>query len=57
MLSRYTATTFVTRSEMEERFLALCDDHGIRKPDVNIRIEGSGALQQVVQPVLDALPR
>ena len=40
MLSRYTAATFVTRSEMEERFLALCDDHGIRRPDVNTRIEG-----------------
>jgi len=40
MLSRYTAATFVTRSEMEERFLALCDDHGIRRPDVNTCIEG-----------------
>ena len=40
LLSRYTPATFVTRSEMEERFLALCDDHGIRRPDVNTCIEG-----------------
>ncbi len=25
---------------MEERFLALCDDHGIPRPSVNTRIEG-----------------
>jgi hypothetical protein len=40
LLSGYTAGTFVTRSEMEERFLALCDDHGLPRPDVNTRIEG-----------------
>ena len=40
LLSGYTPATFVTRSEMEERFLALCDDHGIRRPDVNTCIEG-----------------
>jgi very-short-patch-repair endonuclease len=40
VLSLYTAGSTVTRSEMEERFLALCDDHGLRRPDVNTRIEG-----------------
>ena len=41
LLSRYTAGSFVTRSEMEERFLALCDDHGLGRPaHVNTRIEG-----------------
>ena len=39
VLSLYTATT-PTRSELEERFLQLCDDHGIRRPEVNTRIEG-----------------
>jgi very-short-patch-repair endonuclease/predicted transcriptional regulator of viral defense system len=39
VLSRYTAGATVTRSEMEERFLALCDDHGIPRPKVNTRIE------------------
>jgi predicted transcriptional regulator of viral defense system len=39
VLSLYTATT-PTRSELEERFLGLCDDHGIRRPEVNARIEG-----------------
>jgi hypothetical protein len=41
VLSRYTAGTTITRSELEERFLALCDDHGIRRPEVNTRIEGA----------------
>jgi REase_MTES_1575 len=40
VLSLYTAGSTVTRSEMEERFLALCDDHGIPRPQVNTRIEG-----------------
>ena len=40
VLSLYTAGTTPTRSEMEERFLKLCDDHGISRPEVNIRIEG-----------------
>jgi very-short-patch-repair endonuclease len=40
VLCRYTAGTTVTRSEMEERFLALCDDHGLPRPNVNVRIEG-----------------
>lgn len=29
-----------TRSEMEERFLRLCDDHGIPRPETNSVIEG-----------------
>jgi hypothetical protein len=29
-----------TRSELEERFLRLCDDHGVPRPETNIRIEG-----------------
>jgi len=40
VLSLYTAGRTVTRSEMEERFLALCDDHEIARPQVNTRIEG-----------------
>ena len=30
----------VTRSELEERFLALCHEHGLPRPNVNTRIEG-----------------
>jgi hypothetical protein len=30
----------VTRSELEERFLELCDDHGLPRPEANTRIEG-----------------
>ena len=40
MLSLYTAGSTVTRSEMEERFLALCDSYGLPRPEVNTRIEG-----------------
>jgi very-short-patch-repair endonuclease len=29
-----------TRSEMEKRFLKLCDDHGIPRPQTNSRVEG-----------------
>jgi hypothetical protein len=38
VLSRYCAAP--TRSELEERFLTLCDDHGIARPETNTRIEG-----------------
>jgi very-short-patch-repair endonuclease/predicted transcriptional regulator of viral defense system len=38
VLQRYTAAP--TRSELEERFLALCDDHGLPRPETNKRIEG-----------------
>jgi very-short-patch-repair endonuclease len=41
VLSLYTADATVTRSEMEERFLALCDQHGLPRPRVNTRIEGN----------------
>jgi hypothetical protein len=30
----------VTRSELEEMFIRLCDDHGIPRPEVNARVEG-----------------
>ena len=40
VLSRYTAGSTVTRSELEERFLALCDDHGLPRPETNTRIKG-----------------
>jgi restriction endonuclease-like protein/putative AbiEi antitoxin of type IV toxin-antitoxin system len=39
VLSLYTASN-PTRSELEERFIQLCDDHGIPRPDINARIEG-----------------
>lgn len=38
VLSLYTACA--TRSELEERFLRLCDDHGLPRPHINTRIEG-----------------
>jgi very-short-patch-repair endonuclease len=38
VLQRYSPAT--TRSELEERFLRLCDDHGLPRPDTNTRIEG-----------------
>jgi very-short-patch-repair endonuclease len=40
VLSLYTAGATPTRSEMEERFLELCHNHGISRPEVNTRIEG-----------------
>jgi very-short-patch-repair endonuclease len=38
VLSRYGPAP--TRSELEERFLELCDDRGIPRPETNTRIEG-----------------
>jgi hypothetical protein len=38
VLTRYSHAP--TRSELEERFLALCDDHGIARPETNVWIEG-----------------
>jgi very-short-patch-repair endonuclease len=38
VLQRYS--THTTRSELEERFLRLCDDHRIPRPETNTRIEG-----------------
>jgi hypothetical protein len=40
LLASYTVGAFVTRSEMEERFLALCDDHALPRPQVNTLVEG-----------------
>jgi very-short-patch-repair endonuclease len=40
LLSLYTAGSFVTRSEMENRFLQLCDNHRLPRPEVNTHIEG-----------------
>jgi predicted transcriptional regulator of viral defense system len=40
VLTLYSEGATPTRSELEERFLALCDDHGIPRPKVNTRIEG-----------------
>jgi predicted transcriptional regulator of viral defense system len=37
-LAKYQAPA--TRSELEERFLQLCDDAGIPRPETNVRIEG-----------------
>jgi very-short-patch-repair endonuclease len=39
VLSLYTAGTTETRSDLEERFLQLCDDHGIPRPQTNVTIE------------------
>ena len=41
VLSTYTVGSAPTRSELEEAFLRLCDDHGLPRPDVNTVIEGS----------------
>ncbi len=38
-LSRYTAGFTVTRGELEERFLALCERHCLPRPNVNTRID------------------
>jgi hypothetical protein len=39
-LARYVPGTVVTRSELEERFIALCDRHGLPQPAVNARVAG-----------------
>jgi hypothetical protein len=40
VLSTYTVGSAMTRSELEEAFLRLCDDYGVPRPDVNTVIEG-----------------
>jgi hypothetical protein len=40
VLAVHTPGTTRTRSELEERFLALCDQHGIERPEVNVDVEG-----------------
>ena len=37
----------ITRSELEERFLALCGDAGLPRPAVNARIEANGTAYEV----------
>lgn len=39
-LAAHTAGTTRTRSELEERFLALCRSHGLPQPLVNVRVAG-----------------
>jgi hypothetical protein len=39
-LARYVPGRVVTRSELEERFIALCDRHGLPQPAVNVRVAG-----------------
>ncbi len=40
VLAVHRPGTTRTRSELEEMFLALCDDHGIPRPEVNVQVEG-----------------
>jgi very-short-patch-repair endonuclease len=40
VLAVHRPGTTRTRSELEELFLRLCDDHGLSRPDVNCHIEG-----------------
>jgi Transcriptional regulator, AbiEi antitoxin/REase_MTES_1575 len=40
VLAVHTPGATRTRSELEERFLALCDEHGIERPEVNVDVEG-----------------
>jgi Protein of unknown function (DUF559) len=40
VLAVHTPGATRTRSELEERFLALCDEHGIELPEVNVDLEG-----------------
>jgi very-short-patch-repair endonuclease len=40
VLAVHTPGSTRTRSELEELFLALCDDQGLRRPEVNVGIEG-----------------
>ena len=40
VLALHRPGTTRTRSELEELFLKLCDDHGIPRPEVNVQIEG-----------------
>jgi very-short-patch-repair endonuclease len=39
-LATHVAGTTLTRSELEERFFALCDDHALPRPKVNERVAG-----------------
>jgi very-short-patch-repair endonuclease len=37
----------ITRSELEERFLALCRDASLPRPAVNVRVETNGSAHEV----------
>lgn len=39
-LRTHAPGTTLTRSELEERFLALCAAHGLPRPEVNVRVAG-----------------
>jgi very-short-patch-repair endonuclease len=39
-LATHLAGTTLTRSELEERFFGLCDEHGLPRPKVNERVAG-----------------
>ncbi len=40
VLAVHAAGSTRTRSDLEEMFLALCDSHGLPRPEVNVHIEG-----------------
>jgi very-short-patch-repair endonuclease len=40
VLSHYTVGSTLTRSELEEAFVRLCDDHALPRPEANTHIEG-----------------
>ena len=40
VLASHTPGATRTRSELEERFLALCGEHGIERPEVNVDVDG-----------------
>ena len=40
VLAVHAAGSTRTRSELEEMFLALCDNHGLPRPEVNAQVEG-----------------
>ena len=40
VLAVHAAGSTRTRSELEERFLALCDNHNLPRPEVNVYVEG-----------------
>jgi very-short-patch-repair endonuclease len=40
VLAVHAAGSTRTRSELEEMFLALCDRHGLPRPEVNVHVEG-----------------
>jgi hypothetical protein len=51
VLQNYSAAP--TRSELEEAFLRLCDDHGLARPETNTSIEGIEGRFPVARPEAD----